>query len=117
MQFLNRCNGTSTKRLRLSSAAMRVYFEHKDKARADFRALAEKCGEGRRGFTFDGSDYYFGYRFLDDNAVLGRMESVLKSEAEFLADPYAWCLDALRDCASADHWYRFEKDWGHDDAD
>jgi hypothetical protein len=21
-------------------------------------------------------------------------------------------LDALRDCASADHWYTFEKDWG-----
>ena len=21
-------------------------------------------------------------------------------------------LDALRDCASADHWYTYEKDWG-----
>jgi hypothetical protein len=86
----------------LSEAAFQVFCQHKGKARAEFRANPPA----------DGRDYHLGLRFLDDNTVLARIESAIASEAEFLADPYAWCLDALRDCASADHWYTFEKDYG-----
>jgi hypothetical protein len=117
MDFLNRCNGSHSPKPRLSEAAFKVFCAHKEKARKDFLFLAAECKAKRNcygdyPFTYEGRDYYLGYRFLDDNTVMDRIESAITDEAEFLANPYAWCLDALRDCAGADHWYTFEKDWG-----
>jgi uncharacterized protein YciI len=116
MKFLNRCNGTSSNRKQLSKEAFNVYCATVADARAVFRkAAAEHEDSLRRGFTFEGHELYLGRRFLDDNTVLARIESALAHEAEFTADPFAWCMDALRDCASADHWYKFEKDYGTED--
>lgn len=55
-------------------------------------------------------EYHFGSRFYADDTVMFRIKSVA-SESEFMLDPYAWIMDGLRDCAGADHWYAFEKDW------
>jgi hypothetical protein len=120
MNFLNRCNGRHEPCKKLSEASFQLYCQHASKARADFGSL----GNGATTFDYNTRSYHLGRRFLDDNAVLCRIESALSGglfqkpvadidiDAEFQKDPYAWCLDALRDCASADHWYTFEKDYG-----
>jgi hypothetical protein len=28
-----------------------------------------------------------------------------------MAEPLAWVLDSLRDCAHADYYYTYEKEW------
>ena len=52
----------------------------------------------------------FGSRFGSDSAIFSRVAHAA-TEGEVLADPMAWALDALLDCASADHWYMHEKQW------
>ena len=73
---------------------------HINQARYDFREL-----------NLDPDRYYTSVRFNDDETVLGRIRSAVTDEAEFQTNPKAWIMDALRDCASADHWYTFEKEW------
>lgn len=48
-----------------------------------------------------------GYRCHVDG-VLGRLQGFSDT---FSDDPKAHVMDALRDCASADHWYTYEKEW------
>lgn len=118
MNFLNRCNGTRGA-AKLSNAAFKVFCQHSKAARDAFKA-ALASGELDPLGNFE-----LGLRFLDDNSVLARIESAIcdaepllasdvqgGGEAEFLADPQAWILDALRDCARADHHYTHEKDYG-----
>lgn len=84
-------------------------------------------------------DYYIGTRFSDDESVATRVCSGLVDYAEkelynrttneyadaLLVESYidalvnslsgtemdAIILEGMRDCASADHWYAFEKQW------
>lgn len=82
-------------------------------------------------------DYYPGTRFKDDDRVADRLCSAITSAAvkEYYkdgteADPLILegiiesftnslsgtemdilILEALRDCAEADHWYKYEKQW------
>ena len=48
---------------------------------------------------------------MEHEALL--MEGVIKSFVDSLSgsEMDAIILDGMRDCASADHWYAFEKDW------
>lgn len=84
--------------------------------------------------------YYTGRRFNDDETVVTRicsaltknaishhmcsnfsrtddevllLEGIIKSFVDSLSgsEMDIIILDALRACASADHWYKFEKDW------
>lgn len=55
-------------------------------------------------------DFEFGNRYYDNETVLDRIESAA-TEYEFLENPDGWVMDALRDCASADHWYTYEKQY------
>ena len=103
MEFLNRCNGISSDRIVLSGEALTIFSMELPFARSEFMTYMPN---GRD------TGYILGCRFYDDQTVLARITSRLKDEAEFLADSKAWCLDALRDCASADHWYTYEKDYG-----
>lgn len=52
-----------------------------------------------------------GGRFRDNRRLVIRMQSGF-TEAEFLLEPELIIYDALKDCASADHWYTYEKEWG-----
>ena len=84
--------------------------------------------------------YYTGSRFNDDETVVTRicsaltknaishhmcsnfsgeehelllLEGIIKSFVDSLSgsEMDTIILDALRDCAESDHWYKFEKDW------
>lgn len=86
------------------------------------------------------SDYYFGSRFNDNERVASRAISAVCSAGfnglEHVAQPPTaeeievaknniieffekidgktmdyLIIDALRECASADHWYKYEKQW------
>ena len=105
MEFLNRCNGSCSQQVKLSNATLYAFAANLPLARSEFMA---QMPNGRD------TGYYYGPRFADDQTVLARIQSALKDESEFTTDPMVWCLDALRDCASADHWYKYEKDYGDD---
>jgi hypothetical protein len=65
--------------------------------------------------TREAIDTYFDKRItinlMEHEALL--MEGVIKSFVDSLSgrEMDIIILDAMRDCASADHWYTFEKDW------
>lgn len=90
---------------------------------------------------FPEGNYYSGRRFNHDETVATRICSAITSEAYTTLFKKSMCnveeheelllegviksfvdslsgremdiiiLDGMRDCASADHWYAFEKDW------
>jgi hypothetical protein len=80
----------------------------------------------------DTNDYYRGHRFeeVDNNAhrlisALARHCSTYLNDDTLIEmhipavlktltteDKVTLVVDACRDCAGADHWYAFEKDWG-----
>ncbi len=65
--------------------------------------------------TREAIDTYFDKRItinlMEHEALL--MEGVIKSFVDSLSgsEMDIIILDGMRDCASADHWYTFEKDW------
>lgn len=103
MDFLNICNGYRLGSPRFSQTARSVFQVLVAQARIDFKeAMASETGPGGR--------YELGYRFENNDDVLTRIESAT-TEDEFLGNARAWILDGLRECASADHWYTYEKQW------
>lgn len=76
-------------------------------------------------------DYHTGERFLDDESVTTRICSGLVELASNISNPHNTIeeniesfvyslsgpeldqiiLEGMRNCASADHWYTFEKEW------
>jgi hypothetical protein len=80
---------------------------------------------------YPGDDYHIGLRFLDDLKVTDRICSGLVELASNNAnlqhtieeniESFVYLLsgseidqiilEGMRDCASADHWYAFEKEW------
>lgn len=99
MKFLFRCHGMCTD-CALSSEAGAAVLAVLPEARTAFRDYAADKAD-----TYD-----FGSRFSDDSVVAQRIATAA-TEGEVLRDPLAWVLDALRDCASADHWYTFVKEY------
>ncbi len=59
--------------------------------------------------------YFNGYRFRDNHTIGRRIESACPNLQHFEENHSAWINAALDDCAQADHWYEFEKDWGNSD--
>lgn len=105
--FLRRCNG-----YKFNPEIQLSYVEDTE----TFKKLLPHCREVIKTILND-SEYHFGMRFNEDVTVMIRIESALKDVKEFKANPEAWIMDALRDCAGADHWYEYEKDWGMDNYD
>lgn len=73
--------------------------------------------------TKDGVNARFGYMVGSRctlSGVLSRLQGKGYQIEQTLASSTAhatlrdWVLDALRDCASADYYYNFEKDYGND---
>jgi hypothetical protein len=88
--------------VKLSTCALDIFMANIHLARSQFQA-----------YMPNGQDtgYQYGPRFRDDQRVLARITSAIKDEKEFTDSPMDWCLDALRNCASADNWYNYEKAW------
>lgn len=104
LQFKNRCNGLSLNAPRFSDTAKQTLREVLPRARQAFRE-----GIGDEEFGGQGQ-YELGGRFYNDDRVQRTIEGAIE-ELEFMSDPYGWCLDGLRECASSDHWYTYEKQW------
>lgn len=108
ISFLKRCNGYGFGGPTLSDEAKDALIAVLPLARERFRVfMTNESANGNR-------EYYAGSRFNDDGSVFQRIEHAMDSESEVLTAPMDWALDALRDCAGADHWYTFEKDYGSD---
>lgn len=109
MNFLKRCNGYSVEASGLINRHSTVYIDLVntiDQARELFKHL-HASGEIP-------GEYHYGSRFNNTDSVIFRIESALETVEELdQLGLMNWALDALRDCASADHWYTFEKDWGN----
>jgi hypothetical protein len=104
MDFKNRCNGYSFAAIKFGEGTVATFKMRLGMNRErfiDYMATPAAKQDDK---------YDAGSRFFNDMTVLGRIESAA-SEAEFLADPDAWTLDALRDCASSDYYYNYEKSW------
>jgi len=101
---MRRCSGTRWPRQTFSPALIARIKAQLPSVRQDFdREMVKRFG--RNG------DLENGYRFSDDQAAIARIESAT-TEEEFLKDVRGWLWDALEDCAKADYWYTYEKDWG-----
>ena len=74
------------------------------------KALTKALKEARRTIEFPPGDYEMGIRFGSDERAIASVTRVATDE-EILEDPLAWAFDALRDAASADYWYAYEKQW------
>ncbi len=108
ISFLNVCNGYQYGVPKPSPVLKATMDTLLPQARERFLAWRRQLDRSKAW------DYHFqmGFRFDDNNAVLLRILSAA-SEEEVLKDPMAWALDGLRECAMADHWYEYEKDWGN----
>ena len=100
--FLNRCNGSRTPVIAFSEEACHIAKVFFESSKAEFRYLV--LNDKLAG------QYELGSRFGSFETVLRRIESAA-TEWEFLEQPDMWVMDALRDCASADHWYTYEKSY------
>lgn len=102
MNFLGRCNGYKTLTPAFSNVAVEKVVDCLPEARLMMLGyFKEKEHELR---------LEAGHRFHSDQSVVERIASVA-TEQEFMAQPMDWVVDALRDCAGADYWYTYEKQW------
>ena len=118
MKFLNRCNGYQFGLPRFNAVEQAAFDAVIKGCRAEFKEIvsgrpaSERFGFDRsKGYRFEGNDYCFDYRFDGDLWVEQRISAAC-TEDEFLSNPRAWVLDALRDCAASDYYYLYEKDYG-----
>lgn len=56
--------------------------------------------------------YFRGVRFNSNRDVMVRIVSACDDIQRFDNNRAAWIKAALDDCARADHWYEYEKDYG-----
>jgi len=123
-----KCNGSGGYASLISEDnynAIQTYVSVYRKAQ-DFRDLVVEIAQKTK------EDALFGSRCMDDRAITNRIVTALGGYAmskweniEGLAEMWinaqiamftgstmtALVKDALRDCAGADYWYAFEKDW------
>ncbi len=123
-----KCNGIGGK-------GYKAVLKHKDAIQGICQEVRDLIGteELYSLATMDtNTDYHRGRRFeeVEDNAfrlitgIAEHVSSYMEDEtliemhvASILKmlsteDKVTLVVDACRDCASADHWYTFEKDWG-----
>jgi hypothetical protein len=62
-----------------------------------------------------GKILYAGPRFKSNEEVMLRVVSSCNDRPHFDAHQTAWIRAGLQECARADYWYQFEKDWGEHD--
>lgn len=127
-----KCNG-------IGGSGYQAVLKHKDQIQSICQEVRDLLGDRlwdkmiEHASTIDTyTDYYAGRRYseVEDNAyrlitgIAKHVSSYLNSDELIemhvgavlnnltIDEKVYMVLDALRDCASADHWYTFEKDWG-----
>ena len=126
------CNG-------IGGRGYQAVLKHKDQIQAICQEVRDLLGDKlwdkmiKQASEVDTyTEYYAGSRYsgVEDNAyrlvtgIARHVSSYLDSDELIemhvgailnnltIDEKVYMVLDALRDCASADHWYTFEKDWG-----
>ena len=126
------CNG-------IGGYGYQAVFTHKDQIKAICQEVRDLLGDKlwdkmiKQASEVDTyTDYFAGPRYNDVRSNATRLVTgIAKHISTYLNEDYLiemhvgailnnltidekvyMVLDALRDCASADHWYTFEKDWG-----
>ena len=127
-----KCNG-------IGGSGYQAVLKHKDQIQSICQEVRDLLGDKlwdkmiKQASEVDTyTDYYAGSRYngVEDNAYR-LVTGIAKHVSSYLNDDKLIemhvgavlnnltieekvyiVLDALRDCASADHWYTFEKDWG-----
>jgi hypothetical protein len=97
-----KCNGYSSNAYEYSHTAKQQAFELFNELRPILRQ------ELKKRFSVD---LHAGRRFENNDSVSLRLFSAA-TEQDFLENPRQWAWAALEECAEADHWYTYEKDWG-----
>lgn len=100
------CNGWSSDRARFSKET--VDFVQKMLLSTKTLFETEYC----RAIGF-GGEYELGIRYKSLDSIITTLESAV-SEQDFLHCPTDWIMAALKDCASRDYYYKYEKDWGRE---
>ena len=127
-----KCNG-------IGGRGYQAVLKHKDQIQAICQEVRDLLGDKlwdkmiKQASEVDTyTEYYAGSRYqgVEDNAyrlvtgIARQVSSYLDSDELIemhvgailnnltIDEKVYMVLDALRDCASADHWYTFEKDWG-----
>lgn len=114
----NWCNGLAFPLADFKPGTLRVLQSAIPVARQWFKANVKPNDEYPEDLG-----YWFGRRFNSDQDVIDRIRGASMgkflgpdnrrpTDDEVMADVDRWVLSALKDCASADHWYMFEKDYG-----
>jgi len=99
------CNGTCWPYTPYSEELKQQIIERLPAVRARFMEIYSKVNE-------HDEQVWYGDRCKDDSDIIHRMDSVRDQEALMKNGLDEAIYDALLDCASADYYYRFEKDWG-----
>ena len=127
-----KCNG-------VGGSGYQAVLKHKDQIQSICQEVRDLLGDKlwdkmiKQASEVDTyTNYHSGIRYksVEDNAyrlvtgIAGHVSSYLDSDELIemhvgavlnnltIDEKVYMVLDALRDCASADHWYTFEKDWG-----
>lgn len=112
--FLGKCNGGIMDGERLPEPVAKAVVAVLPAARTLFKGRLDSNEISNR-------EYFLGSRFETDADILNRIWAAVSPNSLFgprgtveqvQHDPLGWALDALRDCASADYYYTFEKDYG-----
>ena len=122
------CNG-------VGGAGYRSVMASKDLVEKIIRDVREQLGLdeifNRITAADPSGEYYKGQRFLEEGAIVSRLitgignllhskfndDLLVEMNAKHILetitneDAITIVIDAHRDCASADHWYMFEKEW------
>lgn len=133
---MTRFKASEVKSNGIGGAGYQGALKSKDKIQKIVEQVREKIGLDAIWKEVNGENdrgpYYAGSRFNSVEDVTYRLVSALgnwsyknvqdellvEMNVKFIAetiseeDAITIVIDAHRDCASADHWYTFEKDWG-----
>ena len=127
-----KCNG-------IGGHGYQAVYKHKDQIQAICQEVRDLLGDklwdkmiNQASEVDTYTNYYAGSRYNDVTSNTTRLVTgIAKHVSTYLKEDHLiemhvgailnnltidekvyMVLDALRDCASADHWYTFEKDWG-----
>lgn len=105
-----KCNGVNVDNLKnpiVPVSEWDRYDERINLARRHFKKAHPAAEWGPAG------RFYAGLRYSSNREVMIRIVSACTSRNDFEGNKTKWFEAGLRECASADHWYQFEKDYGN----
>lgn len=107
MNFIGKCNGISLNGRKLAEEESRLVMKVFPKVFAEFKNYVQGPGYDPRADMNPDLRLDIGER-CRPNGVFDRLRGH-DITASFTIEE--WVADALRDCAGADYWYNYEKEW------